>query len=121
MNKLVHCGQTGFMCTLLATDHVRQLPHISYCATNFESPDAVLSLDAMKAFDHIEWPYLWSVVSTISFGEAFINVIKVLYANPSAILLTWEELLFFVFKYPEVQETERFKVTTVSAAVCPLS
>ncbi len=50
------------------------------------SPCAVLSLDAMKAFDQLEWNYLWAVY--LGLGSSFINMIKVLYANPAATVLT---------------------------------
>lgn len=58
MMKLVHCDQTGFIKTRLASGNVRRLLHILNGACNLDSPAAVLSLDAMKAFDRLEWPFL---------------------------------------------------------------
>ncbi len=56
MTKLVHCDQTGFIGTRLAFDHVRRLLHIVDRTVNIRTPAAVLSLDAMKVFDWLEWP-----------------------------------------------------------------
>ncbi len=42
----------------------------------------------MKAFYQLEWNYLWVVLEHLGLGSSFINMIKVLYANPAATVLT---------------------------------
>lgn len=54
MMKLVHSDQTGFIKSRLASDNVRRLLHVIDGAQNLISPAAVLSLDAMKAFDRLD-------------------------------------------------------------------
>lgn len=58
ITKLIHCDQTGFKKTRLDSDNVRQLLHVIHNAKDIASPCAVLSLDAEKAFDRLEWEYL---------------------------------------------------------------
>ncbi len=45
-------------------------------------------LDAEKAFDRLEWNYMWAVLQCFGFGEHFISMIKTLYHSPAASVIT---------------------------------
>lgn len=45
---------------------------------------AVLSLDEAKAFDSLEWHYLWRVLAEFQFGPRFFQWIKIFYEGPRA-------------------------------------
>ncbi len=54
MTKLVNHDQTGFIKSRSASDNLRRLLHIISSSEKLISPAAIVSLDAMKAFDHLE-------------------------------------------------------------------
>lgn len=45
---------------------------------------ALLSLDATKAFDCLEWHYIWKVLAELQFGPSFVHWLSLLYDKPRA-------------------------------------
>lgn len=44
----------------------------------------VVALDTAKAFDSVEWPYLWECLHNYGFGSRFIKWVQLLYQTPKA-------------------------------------
>lgn len=81
LGKWVHSDQTGFIPNRNSFFNLRQLYNIVYSTDRPREELAVLSLDAEKAFDQDEWPYLFEILKRFKFGEKFISVVKLLYNN----------------------------------------
>lgn len=109
MTLLCHCDQTGFIRTRIASDNTRRLLHLINYASSIDSPAAALSLDALKAFDRLEWPYLWYTLRRLGFGDSYIKWIKVLYAEPVAQVMSGRQV------------SQPFPVSRGSRQGCPLS
>lgn len=109
MTHLIHQDQTGFIKSRLASDNIRRLLHILDSSSKTTNSNAILSLDAEKAFVRLEWGYLWSVLQHMGFNDGFISMVKTLYTNPTAVVVTGNIC------------SSRFTVSRSSRQGCPLS
>lgn len=76
MTSLIHPDQVGFVQTRSSTDNIRCLIDIMWASQNEASSAAALSLDAEKAFDRVEWQYLFSALEAFGFSQKFISWVK---------------------------------------------
>lgn len=85
---LISPDQTGFMKGRMAADNIRRLLHVIDATSDSHGPRAVFSLDAEKAFDRIEWDYVWAVLGRMGFGDTFLGMLRTLYKGSSSSVLT---------------------------------
>lgn len=88
IRNLVHPDQNGFIPKRNSSSNLRRLFNIMYSSRALAQDFAILSLDAEKVFDQIEWPYLFAVLKKFNLGDHFISWIKLLYSSPCARILT---------------------------------
>ena len=86
--KLIHIDQIGFVRSRQIADNMRKLIHIMHYANSVTEPTIAVSLDAEKAFDRIEWSYLFKTLNKFGFGTNFINYISLIYSSPKAKITT---------------------------------
>ncbi len=79
--KLVGLNQTGFIKGRYINDTVRSIYDIiDYCKLT-STEGVLLMIDFEKAFDSLEWDFLFRTLTEMNFGQSFINWIKLFYNN----------------------------------------
>lgn len=86
IGTLIHSDQTGFIPERFGFSNTRRLLNIMY--SNELPHAAVISLDAQRAFDQIEWDYMFTALSKFGFGDRFMTIAKMLYLRPKSCVLT---------------------------------
>lgn len=84
--SFIHPDQTGFISGREARDNsIRAIQLIQWaCSHKNSTPYLILSTDAEKAFDRIDWSYLKAVLEAWGLGPHMLRWIMALYSTPSA-------------------------------------
>lgn len=88
ISTIVHPDQTGFIPGRFSYSNVRLLLNTLYSVHDKDTQAAILSLDAQKAFDQIEWPYMLEALKQFGFGVNFMEWVKIIHSNPVSSNLT---------------------------------
>lgn len=106
---LIHPDQSDFIPNRSTSINIRRVFLNMQIPTDNLGSKAILALDAAKAFDSLEWDYLWKVLVPFGFGPSFISWVRLLYSKPRAKIKINNE-------YSEVFQLERG-----TRQGCPLS
>ena len=88
ISTLIHPDQTGFIKNRHGSDNTRRLFNIINLSQQTHTKTIIISLDAEKAFDQVNWTFLFHTLHRFGFGELFIHWIKTLYTSPKATVTT---------------------------------
>lgn len=106
--QIINSDQTGFILNRHSSSNLRRLLNIVYSPST-ATPEMVISLDAEKAFDRVEWNYLFSALKHFGFEEGFISWVKLLYTHPLAAVIT------------NGHQSDYFSLSRGTRQGCPLS
>ena len=85
---IISPDQTGFIKNRYSFYNLRRLYNIIYNQPSSNTPEALISLDAEKAFDRVEWAYLFYTMQKFGLGHKFITWAQLLYSAPKASVRT---------------------------------
>ncbi len=103
--SIISNDQTGFIKNRQLYFNIRRLLNILYDPIPSSVSEVLLSLDAEKAFDRVEWDFLFYVLGKFGFGSKFRHWIKILYTSPVAAVRTNNNLSpFFLYNMVSLQD-----------------
>lgn len=86
ISSIIHPDQSGFIPDRSTAINLHRLfLNIQSQADNV-GDGALFSLDAYKAFDSIEWQYLWPTMQKFGFGPIFRSWLQMLYSSPKVLI-----------------------------------
>lgn len=81
LTLIINADQTGYIRNRYIGFNLRQIQDIIDYADRFNVEGAILFIDFSKAFDTLQWDFMFQTLKHFGFNEAFINWIKTLYSN----------------------------------------
>uniref|UniRef100_A0A803K2X3 Reverse transcriptase domain-containing protein n=1 Tax=Xenopus tropicalis TaxID=8364 RepID=A0A803K2X3_XENTR len=109
LTKMIHKDQVGFILGCQAGDNTRRTIDLIEIINRKSLPSLLLSLDAEKAFDRLQWPYLFTLLKHLNLSGPFLTALYSLYNNPRTSL-----------KLPSKTQNS-ISVTNGTRQGCPLS
>lgn len=79
----IYTDQTGFITGRNSCNNMRRLLNVIQLSHQLLS-SMIISLDAEKAFDRVEWHFLFYTLNAFGLGDAFSSWVKLLYNRPLA-------------------------------------
>ena len=84
---LVHSDQTCGIPGRYIGENVSLLRDIVDLSSELHIPAAILSLDQEKAFDRVDWSFLFATLEKMGFGPSFIRWVRLLYSKARCSIL----------------------------------
>lgn len=119
--NIIAADQTGFVKNRHSFHNIRRLFDILYSPVTSDKPELVISMDAEKAFDRVEWPYLFYTLKRFGFGSTFISWIRLLYTSPLACVRTNNDFSDYISLYRGTRQGCPLSPLLFAIAIEPLA
>ena len=85
---IIHSDQKGCIAGRNIGENVRLIEDLLYEIENMSLESVIFLKDDEKAFDRVEWSWLFSTLKNFGFGNNFINWLKIMYKNAKSSIIT---------------------------------
>ncbi len=82
ISSVINSDQTGYIKCRYMGQNIRLFQDVFDDYKENDKLGILLTLDFMKAFDSLEWKFMFKVMEIFNFGNMFISWIRLLYNNP---------------------------------------
>jgi hypothetical protein len=79
MPSLVHPNQVAYVKNRFIGEGIRTIDQTMHYTKIHEIEAYALAIDFEKAFDSVDWEYLWEALESYNIPKSFVNMIKMLY------------------------------------------
>ena len=83
--EIIHTDQKGCIKGRFIGQNIRLVEDI---LDRYDEDEVILLLDQQKAFDRVEWDWLYCVMERFNLGDNFIKWIKIMYCNMKSAIVT---------------------------------
>ena len=97
IKKIIHDDQVGFILRMQGWYNIYKSKNILHHINKSKGKNhMIISIDALKAFDKVQHPFLIKTLSKVGIEGAFLKIIKAIYERPTAnIILNGQKLRAF--------------------------